>query len=179
MRFLERLFPGVRSAAPAGHALAGMQEPAGWPRCSREVIVACPEYGDERYRCEIRMATPLLYQWAEQRPGPTRPGAGSSGDAREGLAEWLARADLRDARPSRIPPALYAVLRDAIPDWVRNGQARTYCYRCAGWIHGVSEGESDRGRDGVWHVWTDCWTCPQGHRLFEEPQWMHLQYRRE
>ena len=179
MRFLERLFPGFRSAEPVRHALAGKQEPAGWPRCSREVVVACPEYGDERYRCEIRMATPLLYQWVEQRLGSMGPDRDSSGDTWVWLAAWLARADLLDERPSRIAPAMYAVLCDSIPDWVRNGQARIYCYRCAGWIPGVNEEESDRGRDGVWHVWTDRWSCPGGHCLYQERQEMHLQYRRD
>ena len=178
MRFTERLLNRLRSAAAPGPVWVIRQEQAYAPRCSREVVIACPEYGDARYRCEIRLATPLLYQWAEQRLHWARQGRDASRDAWEGLAAWLARADLLDERPSQIPAELHALLSDAIPDWVRNGQARIYCDRCAAWVSDVEEAAMDRGRDGVWHVWTDRWSCPGGHCLHEERQAMHLQYRR-
>ena len=179
MGFIERLIPWARSPESSERAFAKRVEQTGLPRCSREVVIACPEYQDEHFHCEIRVATPILYQWAEQHVDMTRLSHCPPRNAREWLAVWLGQADLRDDRPSKIAADMYPVLRDYIPDFVIRGQARLYCYLCEAWTSHVNEEEFDRGMDGALHVWTSRWSCPRGHRLYQERHHMHLQYRRD
>lgn len=178
MRFLDRLVPWLRSPSPKD-IFAKTIERAALSQCTREVVIACPEYGDEHFHCEIRIATPVLAQWAKTCVDTTSLSQCRPKNAQEWLAVWLSQANLQDSQPSKIPAEMYAVLNAYITGFVMKEQARVFCYSCQDWVLDVNKEELDRCMEGVWRVWTDRWSCPHGHRLYQETHRMHLQYRRE
>ena len=137
------------------------------PRCSKEVVIASPEYKGSHYNCEIFIEAKDLLNWAESQE------VWSSNEreqaAREALPIWLSNADLYKGNPSYLSDWMYEVLGPYVPNFVDAGTAKIFCLECKAFVADIEQRIENQQRTGgeIFYrvTGTDVWTCPQGHQL--------------
>lgn len=146
------------------------------PRCSRDVLIVSPKYGETDYTCEIIVAAEKLAPWAEHHADAVWSSNQETQVARKALPLWLNSAKSEDDSVSYVPHYMYEVLRPYVSNFVGDGAAKIYCLKCQSFVIDVKMEKFNQIHTRVWWCWTDVWTCPLGHRLYYEEHNIHLCY---
>jgi len=148
------------------------------PRCSKDVVIISPKYGETHYTCEIIVEAIDLLPWAEHHAEATWSSNQEEQAAKKALPLWLRGADSNNNTTSYVPHFMYEVLRPYVLNFVNDGATRIYCLECDSFVADVNMEKLDEKRTGGWSWWTDVWKCPQGHQLYYEEHELHLNIRR-
>lgn len=148
------------------------------PRCSNQVVIVSPKYGQHHYTCEIMVEAMDLLPWAEHHAEATWNANREAQAAKKTLPLWLRGADSNNNTKSYVPHFMYAILRPYVRNVVDDGTTRIYCLECDSFVADVNKERLDEMQNGPWSFWTDVWKCPQGHQLYYAKQEAHFYIRR-
>lgn len=147
-------------------------------RCSKNVVIVSPKYGETHYTCEIIVDAKDLLPWAEHHAESTWSSDQDEQAAKNALPLWLRGADYNDSSISYVPHYMYKVLRPYVLNFVNDGITRIYCLECSSFVNDVSMEKLDRHLEGSSTCWIDVWKCPKGHQLYHEEKDIHFFTRR-
>lgn len=148
------------------------------PRCSNNVIIVSPKYGETHYACDIIVSAEDLVLWAEHHAEAVWSSNQEEQAARKALPLWLRGAKIEDNSASYVPHFMYEVLRPYVLNFVNEGTAKIYCPQCKSFVYNVKMEKLHEKSSGDWSWWTDVWTCPKGHQLYYEEHELHIYRRR-
>ncbi len=147
------------------------------PRCTKDVVIVSPKYGETHYSCEILVEAKNLLPWAENHAESTFSSIPEEEAAKKALPLWLRGAESNDLSKSYVPNFMYEVFRPYVSTFVSDGTAKIYCPECNS-IVDVTMEKLNQKRTGGWSWWTDVWKCSQGHQLYYEEHEMHIHFNR-
>lgn len=140
------------------------------PRCSRNVVIVSPKYGESYYTCEIAVAAKNLLPWSEHHADAVWSSNQEDQAARKALPLWLRGADLSINSATYIPSFMYKMLRPYALNFVKEGIAKIFCFECQAYIADVKIENLNETRSGNSASWTEMWKCPHGHQLYCQQQ---------
>jgi hypothetical protein len=146
------------------------------PRCTRDVIVISPDYGNPNFSCEVHIsALDLLTQ------AVSNERVWSSCDkeqtARLALPIWLREADMLDVHPTLLHPDFQELMAQYPWALIDAPSTRVFCPVCNSYVNNVNAEQINKNSLGGWRWWTDIWTCPAGHQLRHEEHEVHFLIR--
>ncbi|HQQ88469.1 MAG TPA: hypothetical protein PLA72_10760 [Smithellaceae bacterium] len=148
------------------------------PRCSRNVVIVSPKYGETHYACEIVVAAEDLVPWAEHHADAVWSSNQEEQAARKSLPIWLRGSKSEDNSASYVPHCMYKVLRPYVLNFVNEGTTNIYCPECQSFVADVKMEKLNEKTAGDWSWWTDVWTCSKEHQLYYEEHELHIHRRR-
>ena len=165
--YIKKLLEPKQAPPPDIDALAG-QLLRTLPRCTARVVVASPNYGDQRYRADIVADTVSLLSWAEHHAQAVLGSMDEIQAAREALPVWLRDADLSNPAVSYVASPFVALLRPYAKGFISRSIAQALCSECRRFVRDVSFNTfNERNGDG-WSWWIAEWHCSSGHLLYRE-----------
>lgn len=147
------------------------------PRCTKNVVLVTPKYGDVRYTCQVFMKSATLLPWALKHAKGVISMKQGEQVARLALPLWLGAADETTKSATALTDSMFQVVKPYIPEFVKKGSVNVFCYQCDSFVSGVRANELNREENGPWVSWTDVWNCPHGHQLYREDHEIHFQLR--
>ena len=144
------------------------------PRCTGNVLIVSPRYGDQHYSCDLVVSTKELLPWSEHHAQAVWSNQAQEQISRKALPIWLRQANYEDKRLIEVPLSMARMLRPFVANMVHQGIVRTMCPMCESEVIDVSIEWCDERKEGDWSWWTEVWTCPEGHQLYREEHELHV-----
>jgi len=144
------------------------------PRCTKNIVVVSPEYGDAHYACEVTVEVKDLLPWAEHHAEKSWFLDDEMQAALKALPLWLRGAESSSNSASYIPQFMHKVIEPYVPKFAEEGKTKIFCYECQASVADVQMEKFDQKDLGDWYWWTSVWKCPQGHQLYYEEHEMHV-----
>ena len=148
------------------------------PRCSKNVVIVSPDYGETHYTCEIVVAAEDLLPWAERHADSAWCSDQEEQAARKALPLWLRGAKTEDASLSYVPYFMYKVILPYVLNFVNDGITNIYCSECQSLVNDIKMETLNEKTMVDWSWWTDTWICPEEHQLYYEEHELYVYRRR-
>ena len=138
-------------------------------RCSSNIVICGPVYGDKKYSGTFIIATDKLITWAFEHSKDVWSSNKGEQKAREFLPIWLSIENReRDLYFSLLDSSMRHVLMPYLYDFFLKGWVTVYCYQCHQNHNMFIENNFDHQIHGQTSKWVEEWLCPNGHILHHE-----------
>lgn len=146
------------------------------PQCSKDVLIISPSYAETHFTCEISVEAEDLLPWAEHHADAVQSFNPEEQAARIALPLWLRASNVSDNSVSHIPYYMQMVVEPYVQNFIQDGTVKFFCFECQSFISDIKMEKLDESRVVNNSYWTDFWTCPNGHILYQKEQEMHFHF---
>ncbi len=178
--FWSQFLGKVSEGPPVDFVKIGEELLSELPRCTAQVVIAGPSYGDMHYTGDVVVEAATLSTWAEDLAGLGR----SFSDDKQTAAFkifplWLKGADLTNSSPSIVTAPFQRCLSGYALDFVMKKIARMHCPECDHFVSDVNTEMHEMEHDGVFQWFMHEWRCPAGHLMYRKKDGISVYSRKK